>query len=166
MKVFINPGHAPEGNPDPGACNVYTGLRECDVAAEVGRLTAHYLNAVGIETEILQSDIIFISIHCNSAANPAANGTETWYCHGSKNEANLAKYINGQILWTFDTADRGIKEARPGVNGLYVLTNTNMPAVLVELAFISNSEDLVLLTERQEDFARAIARGVTDYANG
>ena len=128
MKVFINPGHAPEGNPDPGACNVYTGLRECDVAAEVGRLTAYYLKAVGIETEILQSDSLyevcqkanaseadlFISIHCNSAANPAANGTETWYCHGSKNGANLAKYINGQILWTFDTADRGIKEARPG----------------------------------------------------
>lgn len=43
MKVFINPGHAPEGNPDPGACNVYTGFRECDVAAEVGSLTAHYL---------------------------------------------------------------------------------------------------------------------------
>ena len=180
MKVFINPGHAPEGNPDPGACNVYTCLRECEVTAEVGLLTAHYLNAVGIETEILQSDSLyevcqkanaseadlFISIHCNSAANPAANGTETWYCHGSKNGANLAKYINGQILWTFDTADRGIKEARPGVNGLYVLTNTDMPAVLVELAFISNSEDLVLLTERQEDFARAIARGVTDYMGG
>ena len=163
MKVFINPGHAPKGNPDPGDCNVYTGLRECDVAAEVGSLTAHYLNAVGIETEILQSDSLFISIHCNSAANPAANGTETWYCYGSKNGANLARYINGQILWIFDTADRGIKEARPGVNGLYVLTNTNMPDVLVELAFISNSEDLVLLTERQEDFARAIARGVTDY---
>lgn len=43
MKVFINPGHAPEGNPDPRACNVYTGFRECDVAAEVGSLTAHYL---------------------------------------------------------------------------------------------------------------------------
>ena len=106
---------------------------------------------------------IFISIHCNSAANPAANGTETWYCHGSKNGANLAKYINGQILWTFDTADRGIKEARPGVNGLYVLTNTNMPAVLVELAFISNQDDVILLTENQDDFARAIERGITDY---
>ncbi len=180
MMVFINAGHAPNGHPDPGACSRSTGLRECDVALKVGELTAKYLNAVGIETVVFQNDALsevchrankleadlFISIHCNSAANPAANGTETWYCHGSKNGANLAKYINGQILWTFDTADRGIKEARPGVNGLYVLTNTDMPAVLVELAFISNSEDLVLLTERQEDFARAIARGVTDYMGG
>ena len=29
MKVFLNAGHAPDGNPDPGACGY--GLRECDV---------------------------------------------------------------------------------------------------------------------------------------
>ena len=39
-----------------------------------------------------------------------------------------------------------------------------MPAVLVELAFIDNEDDATLLGERQDDFARAIARGVTDYA--
>ena len=32
MKVFLNPGHAPNGIPDPGAKNTETGLRECDVA--------------------------------------------------------------------------------------------------------------------------------------
>ena len=48
-------------------------------------------------------------------------------------------------------------------NGLYVLTNTDMPAVLVELAFISNEDDEKLLRNNQDDFARAIARGVTDY---
>ena len=56
-----------------------------------------------------------------------------------------------------------MKIATPGVNGLYVLTNTDMPAVLVELAFISNADDVVLLTEKQDEFARAIARGITDY---
>ena len=30
MRVFLNPGHAPDGNPAPGACGY--GLRECDVA--------------------------------------------------------------------------------------------------------------------------------------
>ena len=55
-KVFINPGHAPNGDPDPGACNAETGLRESDVAAIVGRMVAGYLNAAGIETEVLQSD--------------------------------------------------------------------------------------------------------------
>ena len=180
MKVFINPGHAPAGRPDPGACNVYTGLRECDVAAEVGCLVAQHLNNVGIETEVMQSDSlsavctaansseadIFISIHCNSAENKSAQGTETWYCYGSQHGEWLARCINDQIVGALGTADRGIKSARPGHNGLYVLTNTDMPAVLVELGFISNAEDLVLLTEQANEFARAIARGVTDYMGG
>ena len=38
-----------------------------------------------------------------------------------------------------------------------------MPAVLVETAFIDNAADAKLLVEREDDFARAIARGVTDY---
>lgn len=56
-----------------------------------------------------------------------------------------------------------MKIATPGINGLYVLTNTDMPAVLVELAFISNDEVEELLSGSQDDFARAIARGITDY---
>lgn len=177
MKIFINPGHAPNGKPDPGACSVYTGLRESDVAAKVGKLAAKYLNNVGIATEVLQSDSLsevcdrangcgadyFISIHCNSANSSKANGTETWYCYGSDEGRRLAACINDEIVEAMGTADRGVKAAQPGINGLYVLTNTAMPAVLVELGFISSPDDVVLLTEKQDEFARAIARGVTDY---
>ena len=46
---------------------------------------------------------------------------------------------------------------------LLVLKYTGMPAVLVELGFISNVGDEELLATRQDDFARAIARGITDY---
>ncbi|WP_303758275.1 N-acetylmuramoyl-L-alanine amidase [Selenomonas ruminantium] len=45
-----------------------------------------------------------------------------------------------------------------------VLRNTTMPAVLVETGFI-DSEDVNLLTRHGDDIARALARGVTDYAN-
>ena len=38
MRVFLNPGHAPDGNPDPGACGY--GLRECDVTKNVADLVA------------------------------------------------------------------------------------------------------------------------------
>lgn len=94
MKVFLNPGHAPNGHPDPGAVNEETGLRESDVALAVGKSAASYLNAAGVETELLQSDSlyeicetanssdadIFVSIHCNAAEAEEANGTETWAC--------------------------------------------------------------------------------------
>lgn len=54
--------------------------------------------------------------------------------------------------------DRGIKE-RPD---LCVLRETTMPAVLVEIAFISNQEDAYKLMYRIEEFANAISRGITD----
>lgn len=75
----------------------------------------------------------------------------------------LASCIQSQLVNALDTTDRGVKIATPGVNGLYVLTNTDMPAVLVELAFISNSGDEEILANKQDDLARAVARGITDY---
>ena len=177
MVVFINPGHAPNGNPDPGAVNDTTGLRECDVAKCVADNVEQYLNAAGVTTEQLQSDSlgdicrtandsgadIFVSIHCNAVDAESANGTETWACAGSYRGSILADCIQKQIVEALGTTDRGVKIATPGVNGLYVLSNTAMPAVLVELAFISNVSDEQLLADDQDDFARAIARGITAY---
>ena len=181
MNVFINPGHAPSGNPDPGAVNEETGLRECDVALAVGELVANYLDAAGVGvTNVFQCDSLeeicnqanasgadlFISIHCNAADvadAEEANGTETWACAGSSNGSTLAGCIQSQIVNALGTTDRGVKIATPGVNGLYVLTNTDMPAVLVELAFISNPDDEEILANKQDDLARAVARGITDY---
>ena len=175
MRVFLNPGHAPDGNPDPGACGY--GLRECDVAKNVADLVAGYLAAAGVEVVgCLQSDSlhevvsasnnsdadVFISIHCN-ACNGAANGTEVWHFYGSGAGGKLSSCIQNQIVTSLGTTDRGTKGAKPGVNGLYVLSNTDAVAVLVELAFIDHASDAQLLRSRQDEFARAIARGVTDY---
>ena len=175
MKVFLNPGHAPNGNPDPGACGC--GLRECDIAKSIADLVESYLTAAGVEiVGNLQIDglydivsasnrtdaDVFISIHCN-ACNGNANGTEVWHYYGSGEGEKLADCIQNQIVDALGTVDRGVKGAKPGVNGLYVLNNTDAIAVLVELAFIDNESDAALLRERQDEFARAIARGVTDY---
>ena len=175
MKVFLNPGHAPDGNPDPGACGY--GLRECDVAKNVADLVADYLTAAGIEVVgSLQSDSlrevvsasnrvgadVFISIHCN-ACNGVAQGTEVWHYYGSGEGEKLAQCIQNQIVDALETVDRGVKGTKPGVNGLYVLSNTDAVAVLVELAFIDHEGDAELLRSQQDEFARAIARGATDY---
>ena len=42
---------------------------------------------------------------------------------------------------------------------------TDMPAVLVETAFIDNDQDAQILVEHEDDFARAIARGITDFCH-
>lgn len=178
MKVFVNFGH--DRTYDSGAINPLSKLRECDVAYNIGQLVVKYLNDVGIETKFLQSDNlyhdseydlpcvvdeanewnadVFIAIHCNSF-NTKASGTEVEVCKYGGESDKLATYIQGQIVNSLKTIDRGVKE-RPN---LVVLNATNMPAVLVETAFIDNESDVKLLVNNQDDFARAIARGVTDY---
>ena len=180
FRCMVNGGH--DRTFDSGAVNPNTGLREADVVYNVGILLEKYLNAVGIETGFIQSDNLyydhpglpcvieeansgdydlFISLHCNAFNNGTAKGTETLvYSFGGTSE-KLAECIQKQIIDTFHTVDRGLKE-RPG---LLVLSKTDMPAVLVEMAFIDNEEDEKLLANNQDDFARAIARGVTDFMN-
>ena len=178
MKVFLNPGHHP--GVDSGAVNLYYGVQEAYIVRNIGRLVEQYLEAAGMEVESLQSDNLagespaypevcgrtnesdadlFVSIHCNSAENKEAKGTETLvYSFGSEAE-RVAASIQAQLAKTLRTIDRGVKE-RPR---LIVLSHTDMPAVLVETAFISNEEDVQILMYEQDSIARAIARGITDY---
>lgn len=67
-------------------------------------------------------------------------------------------FIQRQIVNALGTVDRGVKEMQ-----LIVLKHTDMPAVLVETAFIDNDDDADLLATRSDDLAATIARGVTDY---
>lgn len=173
LKVFLNGGHAPNGEPDPGACNYDLDLRESDIAKEIADAVEGYLTAAGVQVVgNLQSDSlgeittaanasgadIFISIHCN-AFNGSAKGTEVEVYPNSKAGYALGNCIQNQIVDALDMVDRGLKN-RPN---LYVLKHTDMPAVLVETGFIDNYDDAVKLRDRTDDFARAIARGVTDY---
>jgi len=182
MKVFLNPGH--DLNLDSGAVNMETGLRECDVVANIGRMVKCYLEAAGCEVRMLQSDNlngeapelpcvvfsannwpadIFVSLHCNSAAS-TARGTETiiWARNGGKAEF-LADCIQKQIVNSLNMIDRGVKDCSDIGRSLCVLRETNMPAALVEIGFINNSKDCSILTHKADDMARAIARGITDY---
>lgn len=170
MKITINGGHCP--GLDSGAVGA-TGLQEAAVAKDVMQWVAGYLREIGHSVlEVQNNELyqiidssnrfgsdLFVSIHCNAAANPAARGTET-YCYslGGQGE-KLATCIQSQIVNSLGTVDRGVKTAN-----FYVLKITDCPAVLVELAFISNPDDEALLADvsRRDELARAIARGITD----
>lgn len=169
MKIFINPGHCI--GKDSGA--VGNGLIEAEVALNIGVLVEKYLQAVGFETKVFQYDglraiaedanawgaDLFISVHCNAANNAGAHGTET-FCWNAGAGKKLAAAINKQISRSLKLESRGVKQAN-----FAVLALTNMPAVLVETAFITHKGDAKILATRQDEFARAIARGVTDFLN-
>lgn len=165
-KIFINPGH---GGNDCGACGY--GLKEADVALSIGHLVDKYLRIAGYDVKTFQYDglevicdnanswqaDLFVSIHCN-AFDGNAKGVETFCYYDADAGRKLAESIHKQITSSLPIVDRGVKEA-----GFYVLANTDMPAVLVETAFIDNPDDAELLRNRKDDFARAIARGISDY---
>ena len=168
MKIFINAGHCV--GKDSGA--VGFGITEAEKVLSIGRRVEKYLSAAGCETVLVQLDSLqgicdrandwdadfFVSIHCN-AANTKAQGTETYCYRNSATGREFATAIHNSIVKKFpELLDRGVKEA-----GFYVLAHTNCPAVLVETAFIDNAHDNKILVEREDDFARAIAVGVTDF---
>ena len=181
-KIYIDPGHNPKGG-DTGA-NGY-GHKEQDITVEIGQRLydlliqsgqAVYMSRYqkgdvagdGSLSSSLQSRAadangkgadLFVSIHCN-AANTKAFGCETYSFPGSREGRELAACIQNYLPQLTGRFDRGIKEA-----SFAVLRNTNMPAVLVETAFIDHYDDSVYLASAagQQCIAEAIARGICEY---
>ena len=103
---------------------------------------------------------IFLSLHTNAALNPNATGSEALvYSVQSSVAAPIAEDILYQLTLVTGLRNRGLV-ARPG---LYVLRRTAMPAVLVEMGFISNARDAELMANSPGLFALGIYRGILQY---
>lgn len=171
MKITINGGHYPGS--DNGAVGP-SGLQEAIVVRDVMQKAAQYLRIVGYDVlEVQESNLsqiveaankfgsdLFIAIHCASVENIFAQGTETFCDHFGGEAERFAKCIHFQIANNLGTVNRGIKKAN-----FEVLRLMHCSAILVEIAFISNSYDESMLADqaKRDQFAAAIARGVTDY---
>ena len=174
MKIIcIDPGH---GGKDPGATG--GGVQEKAVVLNVAKKIGAFLEARGCTVMLTRETDVFVelsdrarmansakadlyvSIHCNSAPNSSANGMEV-YVHTSRgaDSTRAAHAIYDRLLPASGLKGRGVK-----ANNYAVLRETSMPAVLVELAFISNDEDRAKLVsdEWQERAAEAIAAGIME----
>ena len=107
---------------------------------------------------------IYISIHGNAAGVESASGVETWYFLGSNSGVKLASIFQKHIIHALQEGagdhvwkDRGIRTYTPANRNFYVLRNTNMPAVLTENGFYSNTPERLemLKPEIQQKIADA-----------
>jgi len=174
MKFCLDPGH---GGFDPGAVGV-NGCHEKNINLTVCLNLAAKLKKAGIKavlTREVDSTVslaervhianeagcdFFLSLHCNSALNREAHGTETCcYKLGHKGE-QLAKAIQGALVDSLQSKDRGAKQAN-----FYVLRNTKMPAALVELGFLSNHDeaDLLITGDYQAKCVQGIQKGIRQF---
>ena len=182
IKIYIDQGHNPV-NPNAGAEG--NGLREQDLVYEIGQELAARLrqnrnfevrlsrptpdtllgtsNATSLAARVSEANRwgadYFISLHTNAATSPSASGTEGFsYARGSR-AFDLGEDILENLSASTGLRDRGMA-ARPG---LYVLRKTQMPAVLIELGFITSPVDASLMLNSPELFAEGIYRGILEY---
>ncbi len=176
FSVVIDPGH---GGPDPGAIGI-GGIRETDVVLEVSKIVKKLLSEKGVKVRLTRKNEvdldlpprvsfanntdadIFVSIHANASRGKRRdiNGLETFYYRGWRGRL-LAKQIQKQILRVSPgSPDRGVKQGR-----FYVIKNTRMPAVLVEIGFLTGRLDARRLekTTHRKRLAYAITKGILEY---
>lgn len=87
-----------------------------------------YANAQGADR--------FLSIHCNSFSNATANGIETFSRTDTGTAAMLRNLVQAEAVAAWGLVNRGNKTAN-----FAVLRETNAPAILHELGFITNATD-------------------------
>ena len=176
FSVVIDPGH---GGPDPGAIGI-GGIRETDVVLEVSKIVKSLLSKKGVKVNLTRKNEvdldlprrvsfankvnadIFVSIHANASRGKRRdiNGLETFYYRGWRGRL-LAKRIQNQILRVSPgSPDRGVKQGR-----YYVIKNTRMPAVLVEIGFLTGRIDARRLEKpsHRKRIAYSIAKGILEY---
>lgn len=182
IRVFIDQGHNPV-NPNAGAEG--NGYREQDIVYRVGVALYRLLLAdpnfdarlsrptpdvvLGVSnTDSLRLRVagavafgadLFLSIHTNAAADPRAGGSEALVFSATSAAYPIAEQLLIGVTDATGFRNRGVK-LRPG---LYVLRRTPMPAVVLELGFITNPEEAVYMYENPGLFARGIYNGLRAY---
>ena len=177
-KICLDPGH---GGEDAGAIGP-TGVTEKSVTLRIAKEVKDLLEKAGAkvimtretDTEVspkhrqatdideLQArcDVankakadIFVSIHMDSFTSREASGTTGFYYEkGTAASRRLAQAIQAPLYKLLKTTSRGIKTCN-----FYVVRKTNMPATLIEVAFLSNPKEEKLMNSKQ---------GVTKAATG
>lgn len=105
---------------------------------------------------------LFVSIHQNSFPQGSAKGAQVFYYKGSEEGKRLASLIQARLKEVVDIDNDRAAKAN---ESYYVLKQIEVPSVIVECGFLSNSveHDKLMSDEYQEKLAWAIYMGILDY---
>jgi N-acetylmuramoyl-L-alanine amidase len=171
--VVVDAGH---GGSDPGAMSA--GLREKDINLAVALRVADLLEQRGIGVLLTRqqdrypsleerADLanrrnadLFVSIHTDSNPDRSRQGFTVFVARAASAAATRAADDISQAIAATGADSHGIREA-----DYKVLVNTRCPAVLVEIAHLTNVQDVARLRDSgwQNRIAQAIAAGILTY---
>ena len=186
--VMLDPGH---GGYDPGAIT-NQGVYEKSINLQIAQKVKEMLGPSGIgvfltreedidyvpdgakgKTTKKQIDLnrridmakeanadVFVSLHVNATATGQESGAETFYHYESESGKRLAELVQQELI-KIPGMNRRI--AKPG--DFYIIKNTSMPAVIVEVGYLSSMKEQKKLQQSwyQEQLARAIAKGIANF---
>ncbi|WP_438348999.1 N-acetylmuramoyl-L-alanine amidase CwlD [Paenibacillus sp. FA6] len=110
-----------------------------------------------------QSDL-FISVHMNSIPSNRWRGAQVFYYPSHPDNADLAALMQEEMKRNLENTDRIAKT----VNTVYILQALKIPSALVEVGFLSNTEEAMLLKDEkyQRKVAASIYKGILRYTSG
>lgn len=186
--VMLDPGH---GGYDPGAITSQ-GVYEKSINLQIAQKVKEMLEPSGIQVVLTRDEDIdyapdqvrgrntkkqidlnrriamanqakadvFVSLHVNATATGQNSGAETFYHYKSESGKRLAALIQQELI-KISGMNRRI--AKPG--DFYIINNTSMPAVIVEMGYLSSKKEQKKLQQSwyQEQLSRAIAKGIANY---
>ena len=172
--VIVDAGH---GGHDPGAISP-TGIQEKNINLRVAAKVARLLEERGIgvvmtrwQDEYIEKEEraaianrrkadLFVSIHADSAPSRSAQGFTIYVATAASAGSYRAAHAINQAMESTGTNNRGVREA-----DYSVLVNTDGPAVLIELGYLSNAQDAARLADDpfRDRLAQAIADGIQAY---
>lgn len=184
IRIFLDQGHNP-GLINAGAS--VNGLEEQVVNFKTGIILADFLEfdkrfevrtsrttpdevigtstASSLQTRVAMANEwpadYFISIHANANPNPSINGSEVYVYRRNSEAYYLGEQVLNSIV-EFVGTNNNLVRVNPA---LYVLRATTMPAILVELGYLTNPKDAILLKNDLFGFAYAIYIGLLRYFN-
>lgn len=172
--VLVDPGH---GGSDPGAVsgkfqektlNLSMTMHLKEILDASNQYKVYYTRTTDIQRSLqYRTDLaktlgvdMFISIHNNAMSSAVYKGMETLYMPGGNastmSSYAVAKIFHDTLISATGMADRGLKSRE----GLYVLRNSSMPAIILEIGFMTNPEDLAKLSEPA--FQKIVAQAIFD----
>ena len=183
IRIYIDQGHNPAPHHNLGAQG--NGLYEQDLTFSIGCMLAELLKEDGRfevclsrpeESTVLGTDRdsslqarvdgaaqfeadYFISLHINSFTDDSANGIEVHTARMGDDSYAVGKRLLNGMLDATCLKSRCIKQS----GDLFVLKHASMPAVLLEMGFISNQNDAAFLQQHPDLFAQGIYDGIVDH---
>jgi N-acetylmuramoyl-L-alanine amidase len=186
--IVLDPGH---GGPDGGAVGGKT--LEKDISLNIALATKDYLQEQGALVILTREDDrdladkdtkgysrrkvedlkkrleiinesqgdLYLSIHLNAIPSPNWRGAQTFFHGGLEENEAVAKFIQAELKTSLSNTSREAKI----IQGIYLVKHAKIPGALVEVGFLSNTNERALLeTESyQQKVAEAIYRGINRY---